>query len=63
MQKGVVMDNAFRLMGRAMDITKDKLAWYAVTLDNQYLDEGKKWMEVVNNYMKEIISAHNNQNQ
>jgi hypothetical protein len=56
-----IMDNIIESMGHALDCVKTKLTWYSVTHDDQYLNESKEWVSIVNMYMDKIISGQHSE--
>lgn len=55
------MDNIIESMGHALNRAQTKLTWYDVTRDNQYLNESKEWVGIVNMYLDKIISGQHSE--
>jgi hypothetical protein len=55
MQKEKTMDEIIKAINDSLDNAKTKLTWYAITGDNQYMDECKEWSNIADIYMNQLI--------
>jgi hypothetical protein len=56
-----IVEEIIRAINDSLDNAKTKLTWYAITGDNQYMDECKEWQNIASIYMNQLIMEQKNE--
>ena len=52
------MEDKIEKIRHSMNCFANKLSWYEVTRDDQYLKDTREWLEILNTYMNTLVEQN-----